>query len=129
MSYYSIVGIRDPDMRRTFVELPAFTRLVSAREISDVQVAAIQDGIQSGGGTTIGDTGGVRKIRCAEEAKGKSGGWRALFADYDRYGVTVLIWAFPKDRQANLTAGQRKVIRGLKRMLDEEVEVRYGGKQ
>lgn len=113
-------------MRRTFIELPAFTRLVCGKEISDAQVASLQESILNGGGKTISGTGGVRKIRCEYEHKGKSGGWRVLFADYDKEEVTVLVWAYPKNQQANLTESQKKVIRGLKAQLDREIKVRYG---
>jgi hypothetical protein len=116
-------------MRRKFIELPAFTRLVSGKEISDEQVASLQEGILNGGGKMIIGTGGIRKIRCEVEGKGKSGGWRVLFADYDREEVTVLIWAFPKNQQADLTESQKKVIRGLKVQLDEEIRVKYGRKE
>ena len=49
-----------------------------------------------------------------------------LFANYDEYDLTVLIWAFPKNRQANLTAARRKVLSRLKRDLDVEMKVKYG---
>ncbi len=110
---------------RTFIELPAFTRLVAHGDLSDEQVVEIQDGILNGGGKTESGTGGVRKIRCGGSATGKSGGWRVLFADYDQYDVTVLIWAFPKNKQAALTGLQRKVIKDVKVRLDEEIKVMY----
>jgi hypothetical protein len=113
-------------MRRVFIELPAFTRLVAGGGMSDAQVARLQESILNGGGELMVGTGGVKKIRCEGEHKGKSGGWRVLFADYGPQGVTVLIWAFPKNQQANLTASQKKVIRGLKVLLDEEIKVKYG---
>jgi mRNA-degrading endonuclease RelE of RelBE toxin-antitoxin system len=116
-------------MRRVFMELPAFTRLVVGKEMSDRQVAGIQDGILNGGGKTISRTGGVKKIRYEGEGRGKSGGWRVLFADYDQYEVTVLIWAFPKNEQAELTESQKKTVRALKAELDREIRVKYGEKE
>ena len=113
-------------MRRIFVELPAFTRLVSAGKIHDQQVSNLQEDILNGGGATLAGTGGVRKVRCEARNKGKSGGWRVLFADYEQEEVAVLIWAFPKNRQANLTASQKEVIRELKAQLDREIRLRYG---
>jgi hypothetical protein len=113
-------------MRRTFIELPAFTRLVSAGRLGDAQVSALQEDILNGGGATMSGTGGVRKIRCPDRGGGKSGGWRVLFADYEREDVTVLIWAFPKNEQANLAESQKKVVRGLKAPLDNEIKVRDG---
>ncbi len=116
-------------MRRIFIELPAFTRLVSAGEIPDQQVSDLQEDILNGGGATLAGTGGVRKIRCEDKNKGKSGGWRVLFADYEQEKVAVLIWAFPKNKQANLTASQKEVVRGFKTQLDKEIRLRYGHKE
>lgn len=61
-------------MRRTFIELPAFTRLVSAGTIPDRQVSSLQEDILNGGGETLAGTGGVKKIRCEDRNRGKSGG-------------------------------------------------------
>ena len=110
-------------MKRTFKEFPAFSRLVQDGEISDAQVARVQADIMSGGGRTMAGTGGVKKIRCEARTKGKSGGWRVFFADYGDQEVTFLIWAFPKSRQAALSATQRKAIRSLKQELDAEMGV------
>jgi hypothetical protein len=52
-----------------------------------------------------------------------------LFADYDQYEVTVLIWAFPKNEQAELTESQKKTVRALKAELDREIRVKYGEKE
>jgi ADP-ribose pyrophosphatase YjhB (NUDIX family) len=43
--------------------------------------------------------------------------------------VTVLIWAFPKNRQANLTAAQKAAIREIKHELDVEMRVKYDNKE
>ncbi len=109
-------------MKRVFIEFPAFSRLVKEKQFSDSQLLRLQLDILAGGGNAIQGTGGIKKIRCNAKGKGKSGGWRVLFADYDSLGLTFLIWAYPKSRQANLTDGQKKAIRQLKLQLDEEVE-------
>ena len=59
-------------MKRAFLELPAFSRLVISRQISDSQLMSIQESIIAGRGATIRDTGGIRKIRCEEEAEAKA---------------------------------------------------------
>lgn len=113
-------------MKRTFREFPAFTRLVRSGQISDAQVAAVQHDIMSAGGVPIPGTGGVRTIRCAADEGGKRGGWRVLFADYRRHGLTFLIWAYPKTMRTRLTKAQQKAIAGLKRQIAREVEASYG---
>jgi len=103
--------------------------LVSTGEIPDRQVSNLQEDILNGGGRTLAETGGIRKTRCQGKNKGKSGGWRVLFADYEHEEVAVLIWAFPKNKQATLTASQVKVVRELKAQLDKEIRLRYGRKE
>ena len=85
----------------------------------------MQAAILNGHGATISKTGGTKKAR-AVAGRGKSGGWRVIFADYAEYDLTVLIWAFLKGVQASLTDKQKQVIRDLKRDLDKEVKARYG---
>jgi len=109
-------------VKRTFKEFPAFTRLVKSKRLPEEEVERFQLAIMAGAGTTIPGTGGVKKIRGRRGHGGKSGGWRVLFADYDRLGLTFLIWAFPKGIQADLTEAQKKTIRQLKRAIDQEVQ-------
>ena len=109
-------------MKRTFMEFPAFSRLVKAGKISDNQVRLLQLDIMAGGGSAIEGTGGIKKIRCGTKGGGKSGGWRVLFADYVDCRLTFLIWAFPKGGQDSLTGAQKKIIRQIKRDIDREVK-------
>ncbi len=108
-------------MKRTFKELPAFSRLVVSKEISDEQIRRVQVDIMNGGGVVLEGTGGIKKIRCQGTGRGKRGGWRVFFADYDKAGLTFLIWAFPKNKSINLTSSQRKRLRTLKSKIDREV--------
>ena len=108
-------------MKRTFIEFPAFSRLVSSKQFSDEQVQQVQEDIINGLGAPLQGTGGVKKIRCDAPGRGKSGGWRVLYADYDKLGLTFLIWAFPKGRRTSLTDAQKKIIRGIKQRIDKEV--------
>ncbi len=51
-------------MKRTFIEFPAFSRLVSSKQLSDKQVQQVQEDIINGLGAPLQGTGGVKKIRC-----------------------------------------------------------------
>ena len=113
---------------RVFVETAAFTRLVKHERISDGMLHELQNDIINGTGDTIRNTLGLKKIRFATKSGGKSGGWRAIYADYPQYNSTVLIFAFPKNVQENLTADQTKELRKLKAVTDKEMEERYGKK-
>lgn len=62
-------------------------------------------------GDTMGDTGGVRKIRAATEGRGKSGSARVAYLYVEERATVYFILAFPKNVQPNLTAAQKKVVR------------------
>jgi len=114
---------------RTFIETAAFTRIIKRGQISDEMLNDLQADIVKGMGNTIPNSGGFKKIRFSAETTGKSGGWRAIFADYPKYNITVLVLAYPKNAQADLTAEQVKELRKLKLATNKELERRYGKKK
>ena len=113
-------------MEREFCESLVFTKLVKNGYLTDSQVSDLQKDIMAGQGNTIPQTGGYKKIRLAEVGRGKRGGWRVIFADYPEYCITVIVYAYPKDEQDDLTPDQKKQLRKTKAVLDAEVKRRYG---
>ena len=113
-------------MTREFVELPPFSRLVESARISDDELRRLQKDILKGGGVTMAGTGGFKKIRFAKEGRGKSGGWRAIFADYPEYSVVVLVGAFEKSEKPDLTEADKRALRRRRAILDAEMERDYG---
>jgi len=79
-----------------------------------------------GKGDVIAGTGGLKKIRMARPDRGKRGGYRVLFADYQDLGVCILITVFAKSGKANVTATEAKALRKTKAILDVEVRRTYG---
>ena len=55
-------------------------------------------------------------------------GVRVLFAGYPGVGVCLLLAAFAKNVQENLTPGQRKELAALKARLDAHMLKRISGK-
>ena len=108
-------------MSRMFIEFSAFSRLVKAGSITGEMLHDVQKDIMLGGGDTIGGTGGLKKIRCAAAGRGKSGGWRIIFADYPRQAKTIFIAAYPKNAKSNVTPAEKVVLRELKAELDRTV--------
>lgn len=113
-------------MQREFIQYPALGRLIVAGAISDEQLKIIENDIMDGAGDVIANTGGIKKLRCPGKGKGKRGGWRVCFVDYPKYGVVVLITAFAKSVKTNLSLAERRVLKKVKRQIDEEVELSYG---
>jgi hypothetical protein len=115
-------------MRATFVELPPFERL-RERYLGDESFKALQEQMMKDpdAGDVISGTGGLRKLRFADErrGKGKSGGLRVIYfwkvADDQFWLFTV----YDKDEASDLSAEQRKA---LKQRLEMEIKARSAKK-
>lgn len=90
--------------------------------LTDAEMEAVEDELLRNPetGDVIAGTGGVRKIRAAQEDRGKRGSARVVYL-YVRGQCTVyFIFAFPKNVQGNLTDAQRKAIRTLVAQIEDE---------
>jgi len=108
-------------MRRTFKELPAFTRLVKSGKISDELLKGIQSDIMLSGGDVIPGTGGLVKIRVPGSGRGKRGGLRVIYADYPGVKITVLIVAYSKNIKTALSGEEKRALKALKLRLDKQI--------
>lgn len=108
-------------MKRTFKELPAFTRLVKSGKISDELLKDLQNDIMTVGGDTIPGTGGLIKIRTPGSGRGKSGGLRVIYADYVAQGITVLVVAYFKSVKVKLSGEEMRILKALKQRLDRQI--------
>src|SRR6266576_823779 len=114
----------NPIMKGVFVELPAFERYRSTY-LDDDAFVMLQNLLMNHpeAGDLIPDTGGLRKLRFADQrrGKGKRGGSRVIYY----WWVTGLqFWLFTlydKDEMDDLTPQQRKV---LKAMIKAEIQAR-----
>lgn len=71
-------------------------------------------------GVVMGNTGGVRKIRAAQEDRGKRGSARVVYLYVKEQQTIYLIFAFPKSVQGNLTDAQKKAVRGIVALIKAE---------
>jgi len=103
-------------MKKTFVETSEFTKWVeeylSDEALSDFQRELLNDPET---GSAMPGCGGLRKMRVADprRAKGKRGGARVIYLHVAEANVIFLMDTFGKDEQADLTADQKKVLKGL----------------
>ncbi|HXH41601.1 MAG TPA: toxin [Thermoanaerobaculia bacterium] len=103
-------------MKGVFVELPAFERYRSIY-LDDEAFLALQNLLMSRpeAGDLIPDAGGLRKLRFADErrGKGKRGGLRVIYywwvAGFEFWLFTI----YDKDEMADLTAQQRRALKGM----------------
>ncbi len=109
-------------MIRTFIEVPLFTKRWKEIGLGDSELMALQILLLKDpkSGPVMEDTGGIRKVRFPLENRGKSGGVRVCYTDFEEYEVTYLITAFTKSEQDNLTPAEKKVLRKLVQSLKEE---------
>ena len=97
-----------------FIETPLFTRQILDL-LPDEDYADLQEELAANPqkGDLIPGGGGIRKIRCKRPGTGKSGGIRVIY-----YWITVehqilMLIAYPKAKQENLTPAQVEELRAL----------------
>lgn len=96
------------------IETPIFTKLItdimSDDEYKNLQEALV---IRPDRGVIIKNGSGLRKIRWALEGQGKSGGIRVIYYWMTADDQIYMLYAFPKNAQANLTDAQTKKLRQM----------------
>ena len=111
-------------MTRTFVELPLFRSKWDALGLDDSDLRRLQ--IELLEDPKVGDvmrgTGGVRKMRFAFEHKGKSGGVRVIYVDFEVYEKIYLLTAYTKNEKDNLTKDERNEIKKLITVLENQLK-------
>lgn len=70
-------------------------------------------------GKVIRGSGGLRKTRWGIPGRGKSGGIRVIYYWLYKKKIILLLLAFPKNEQENLTSEQLKV---LKKIVEKELQ-------
>jgi hypothetical protein len=95
-----------------------FTRQINAL-LNDEEYGAFQSRIAANPelGALITGGGGIRKIRVAIGSRGKSGGARVIYYWAVRKDVILLLYAYAKNRAANLTPKQ---VSQLAKVVKEE---------
>jgi len=103
-------------MKKTFVETREFTDWVkeymSDEALADCQRALLNDPET---GSVMPGCGGLRKMRVADprRGKGKRGGARVIYLHVAEADIIFLMDFYNKGEQADLSADQKKVLKGL----------------
>lgn len=90
--------------------------------LSDAEMKAVEDEllVNPRAGAVMVNTGGVRKMRAAQEQRGKSGSARVAYLYVPEQATVYFVIAFPKNVQGNLTAEQKKQVRALVAQIKQE---------
>ncbi|MDO8370180.1 MAG: hypothetical protein Q7S71_05705 [Candidatus Nitrotoga sp.] len=111
-------------MEAIFIELPPFERHRQSY-LNDESFREFQQMLMknSEAGDMIEGTGGLRKVRYADEkrGKGKRGGLRVIYYWWQPGKQFWLFTVYNKDEMDDLTAAQRKT---LKELLKQESDAR-----
>jgi mRNA-degrading endonuclease RelE of RelBE toxin-antitoxin system len=111
-------------MKATFIELPPFERHRQSY-LNDESFRWFQKVLMENpeAGDVIEGTGGLRKIRHADEkrGKGKRGGLRLIYYWWQSGEQFWLFTVYSKDEMEDLTAPQKKVLKDL---LKQELDAR-----
>lgn len=111
-------------MKAIFIELPSFERL-RAEYFDDEAFRGLQQELMKSpeAGDVIKGTGGLRKIRYADErrGKGKRGGLRVIYFWKDADNQFWLFTVYDKDEADDLTPDQCRMLR---QRLETEIAAR-----
>ena len=96
------------------IETPIFTRriqdILSDDEYRLLQAQLVQ---RPDAGKIISGSGGLRKLRWSASGRGKRGGARVIYYWFVSDEVILMLFAFPKNEQADLTPDQLKQLKKL----------------
>lgn len=111
-------------MTRSFIELPLFRSKWEDLGLTDSDLRKLQSELLSDPkvGDVIRGTGGVRKMRFAFEHRGKSGGARVIYVDFEVYEKIYLLTAYTKKEKENLSQEECNDLRRLIAVLDKQLE-------
>ena len=115
---YCAIGVSSTDADRPDPTIRQDLRRLGA---SDEEVAALEQAIADDptAGDVIPGLDGIRKIRFALGSKGKRGGGRAIYFLMVTDDAAVMLFAYAKNEQEDLTKEQRKAaLAMLKEMRD-----------
>ena len=113
-SVIDVLGV----VRLLFRETSIFTRQ-SAILLPDEELTALQCVLMSNPekGNLIRSSGGLRKLRWAGSGRGKHGGLRVIYYWHVPGETILLLFAYPKNEQSDLTPSQIQI---LKSIIDRE---------
>ena len=109
-------------MKRTFIEVPLFTKKWKELGLTDEDLRDLQNILLQNpkSGDVIQGTGGLRKIRIPMKGRGKSGGSRGIYVDIEIKEVIYFINVYTKNEKDDLTEDEKKAFKAVVKMLKEE---------
>jgi len=97
----------------TVVETPFFLRKAAGLLNDERSNLVAFLGMNPAAGDVIPGAGGVRKVRWAEQGRGKRGGFRIIYYFHNEAFPLFLLTVYSKNQKANLTKAERNEFQKL----------------
>ena len=109
---------------RLFVHTKEFDKQWERLGLSDYDLSELQNCLLENpkAAPVIQGTGGLRKIRIGLGNKGKSGGVRVIYIDFDKYEVIFLIYAYAKNEADDLSPEAKLRFKALIEVLEKQLK-------
>ncbi|MBQ3492762.1 MAG: type II toxin-antitoxin system RelE/ParE family toxin [Clostridia bacterium] len=116
-------------MKRLFVELPIFRSKWERLGLTEADLVRLQTALLADPkvGAVMRGTGGIRKMRFSFEKRGKSGGVRVIYIDFEVHEKIFLITAYTKNEKDNLSDAECNELKQLIKILEEQLEQNKNG--
>ena len=110
------------EMKRTFIEVPIFTKKWKELGLTDENLRELQNILLENPktGDAIPGTGGLRKIRISLDQHGKRGGGRVIYVDIELKETIYFINVYAKNEKDDLTEEEKKAFKAVVKILKEE---------
>lgn len=94
-----------------FIETSVFTRQITSLT-SDDEYRRLQESLlrRPAHGDLVPGTGGLRKLRWGDEARGKRGGLRVIYYWHVERELFLMLYAYSKSDRKDLTAAQKHAL-------------------
>ena len=111
-------------MTRSFIELPLFRSKWLNLGLTEEDLLRLQQELLCDPkvGAVMQGTGGVRKMRFPFKYRGKSGGVRVIYIDFEVYEKIYLLTAYAKNEKDNLSKEEQNEIRKLIIVLENQLK-------
>ena len=108
---------------RSFVELDSFRKDWKKAGLNEEDLLDLEITLTANpqAGAVIPGTNGLRKIRVSLPGKGKRGGARVIYANFEEYLYTYFLFFYPKNKDPDLSAEDRKLFSKLVDQLEASV--------
>lgn len=118
----------NPEDLLNFIEMDGFSDDWKDMSLNDDDLLALQMLLMANpkGAPVVSGTGGLRKLRFAPSSwnKSKSEAVRVCYAFFEEAGTVLLVVAYSKSDQDNLTAAEKRAIKSLLEWQKEQFDHR-----